>query len=515
MQFKAKRKLGLFLLVPAVLFLFEPILAFTDALPNCIGYLLLCAAISQVADLNDRIADALERFKKMIWVGVGSLLVQMYINRVLPSGSESMNAYERPMLLLIASFVLLLLHCYFLIPAYRDLFLGMNAVAERFGGSNVLKADRRGTNHGEKMARAAKRFAFWNALLALLPELSVLTTFEFAVEKLPFDWYVFIGLFRTIVGMISAVVSLVFLIRFLRYANRLLKDKPLMENLEARYTEAVLPNTYVLGMRRYRFAFALMMVGAAFTVRIRMDERDLLPTVIGACLLAVGILWMGEHFRGRRAALAACLTLAVISLLQRWRTSAYLDLYLDAQASMYTSEAFRAYLGVRMLTTLEILCTLFAFGMIFRLLYELVRARLHVMYGGADAREVSQHATERLHKRMRLRMCLTAGVLVLSAAASLVEVILGVLYPWLWWITLAVSLAAVIAFMSLLFTLLDELDDRLSTEWLYKQEKNAHTDSVTPKTKKECSNHAEQSEQKSESAEQSEQESAAEQSAAE
>ncbi len=492
MQFKAKRRLGLGFLIPAMLFLFEPILAFTDILPNCIGYLLLCAAISQVADLNDRVADALERFKKMIWVGAGCFLAQLYVNRVLPGGSETMNAYERPVWLLICSFVLFLLHCYFLIPAYRDLFLGMNAVAERFGGEAVLKNDRRGRNHGERMARAAGVFVFWNAFLALLPEASVLTTFEFAVEKLPFDWYDYIGLFRTVAGGASAIVSLVFLVRFLRYAGRLLKDKHLMTNLEARYTHEVLPNTYVLGMRRYRFAFVFLMVGSAFTVRIRMDERDLLPTVFCALLFAVGVLWLGERLQGRRSALIACGAVAVASLLQMWRTSAYLELYLDAQASMYSSEAFRYYLGVRILTVLEILCTLALFCLVLRLLYALVRARLHVMYGGSDTRALNEHATARLHKRLYGRILLTAGFFVLSAAANVTEVILGVLYPWLWWITLCASVAAVIAFVALLFAILDELDDRLSTVWLYKQEKTAHTASVTPNIKKECSNHAEQ-----------------------
>ncbi len=507
MQFKAKKKLGLGLLLPAMLFLAEPIVAFTDLLPNCIGYLLLCAAILQVADLSDRINDAYERFKKMLWVSVGCFLAQLYINRVLVGGSEAMNAYERPVFLLICSFGLFLAHCYFLIPAYRDLFLGLNAVAERFGGSAVLLTNRRGRTHGERMAHAAGRFAFWNALLALLPEVSVLTTFEFAVEKLPFDWYEFIGLFRTLAGMASGVVSLLFFICILRYTHRLLGDKPLMEGLEGRYTKEVLPNTYVLGMRRYRFAFLFLMVGAAFTVRIRMDERDLLPTVIGAVLIGVGILWMGERLQGIKPLIGALCALAIISLLQRWRTAAYLELYLDAQASLYSSEAFRAYLGVRILTALEILCTLGVFFLLLRFLYALVRERLHVMYGGADAREISANATARLHKRMRIKLYVCAGVFGLSAAASLAEVILGVLYPWLWWITLAVSLSAVIVFLSLLFALLDELDDRLSTERLYKQEKTAHTDSVTPKTKKECSNHAEQSEQpEQESAEQPESE---------
>ncbi|MBQ9773103.1 MAG: hypothetical protein IJW30_00390 [Clostridia bacterium] len=501
MQFKAKKRLGMGLCIPAVLFLFEPMLAFTDVLPNCIGYLLLCAAISQAADLNDRLSEALDRFKKMMWISVGAMLAQFYVNEILPTGSEAMNAYERPVLLLLCSFVLFILHCWILIPAYRDLFLGMNTLAERYGSEALLRENRRGENRSERMARAASRFAFWNALLAMLPELSVLTTFEFEKERLPFDWYRFIGLFRTVAGFASAIVSLIFLIRFLRYVNALLKDQAFMDALTASYGEEVLPNTFVLGMRRYRFAFAFLMIGAVFTVRLRIDGRLLLPAAFCGLFFAVGVWWISKRFLEHQWLMLSCGALALVSMLARWRGDAYLELYQDPEFSLYSLSAFRAYLGVRILSVLEILLTVLVVCLLLRALYSMVCVRVYVTYGdGTQA--LSERASARLHKKMKLRMIVTAAFFSLSAAANIVEVILGARYPWLWWITMLLSLASVIAWVSLLFAILDELEDRLSTDWLYKQQHSAHTVPVTPNIKKECSQNAEQSEQ--ESAEQSE-----------
>lgn len=498
MQFKAKKKLGLGLCIPAVLFLFDPIIAFTDVLPNCIGYLLLCAAISQAADLNDRVSAALERFKKMLWISIGALAVQFYINRVLPSGSENINIYEAPVLRLLFSFVLLILHCYFLVPAYRDLFLGIGILADRCGGGCVLQSDKHGKNRCERMASAATGFAIWNALLALLPELSVLTTFEFAVERISFDWYAFIGLFRTVAGLMSAVVSAVFLIRFMRYVNMLLRDTPLMDKLKERYEQEVVPNTFALGMRRYRFAFVFFMIGSVFTARIRMDEKELLPCAFCAVFFLIGIWWLDERLRERRAAWISCVTLATASFLQMWRTSAYLARYSDAQASLYSSEAFRFYLTVRICMILEIVLTVFAVCMLLRVLMSLVRERVRVIYGGEGSNAVADRASARLHRKLQFRSYGTAAAFILSSAASIVEVIMGVLYPWLWWITLLFSVVAIVVFFALLFAILDELEDCLSTEWLYKREISAHTASVTPNIKKECSNHAEQQSEQSE-----------------
>ena len=55
-------KKSLFWLIPALCFLFNPNIAVIDVLPDFIGYIFLCLALSEIADLNDDLAEAKTAF---------------------------------------------------------------------------------------------------------------------------------------------------------------------------------------------------------------------------------------------------------------------------------------------------------------------------------------------------------------------------------------------------------------------------------------------------------------------
>ena len=78
-----KTKLGLGWLIPGVVIVANPVVAFYDILPDSIGCLLICVALFRLADLNSSIADALKRFRTLIWINIGTILMQYYIYNVL------------------------------------------------------------------------------------------------------------------------------------------------------------------------------------------------------------------------------------------------------------------------------------------------------------------------------------------------------------------------------------------------------------------------------------------------
>ena len=57
MNKKLKRNIGFTLMPFAFLFLFEPAYALIDPLPDFIGYLILCTALSNLSFINHRIAE--------------------------------------------------------------------------------------------------------------------------------------------------------------------------------------------------------------------------------------------------------------------------------------------------------------------------------------------------------------------------------------------------------------------------------------------------------------------------
>ena len=207
-----KQRLGMGWLIPGAVMLANPVVAFYDILPDCIGYLLVCVALFRLADLNSYIADALKRFRTLIWISMGGLLMQYFIYNVLAK-QPGLKPQEIPTMVLLCSFVIAVPQIYFAVPAWRDLFRGFWQLAERHGGQAVFHYGKRNTNLCERMRRASGVLVVLLALLPILPEFSVLTTFEYEFEKLPFDWYQFIWLFRVTAIMVLTVLFLVWITR--------------------------------------------------------------------------------------------------------------------------------------------------------------------------------------------------------------------------------------------------------------------------------------------------------------
>ena len=70
MNGKLKKNIGFSLMPLAFLFLFEPRYTLVDPLPDFIGYILLCAAIINLADINPRVYEAFLGFRKAILVSM-------------------------------------------------------------------------------------------------------------------------------------------------------------------------------------------------------------------------------------------------------------------------------------------------------------------------------------------------------------------------------------------------------------------------------------------------------------
>ena len=187
MEQTKKGKLGLGWLIPGAVMLANPVVAFYDILPDCIGYLLVCVSLFRLADLNSSIADALRRFRTLIWISMGGLLMQYFIYNVL-SKQPGLKPQEIPTLVLLCAFVMAVPQLYFAVPAWRDLFSGFWQLAERHEGEAVFHYGKRNSNICERMRRASGVFVVLFSALSVLPEFSVLTTFEYEYEKLPFDW---------------------------------------------------------------------------------------------------------------------------------------------------------------------------------------------------------------------------------------------------------------------------------------------------------------------------------------
>jgi hypothetical protein len=461
MQSNTKRHFGLRLALPAMLILAHPVIGFYDILPDAVGYLLLCVSLMRLSDLNERLSDALGQFKRMIWISLGIFILQYYVHHVL-SGVGKLNPYEVPTMVLLGAFASSVLQICFALPAYRNFFLGMEALVIRHGGEELQ-------GKSERMARRTGVFVVLSAILSALPELSVLTTFEFQEEKLPFDWYPFIGLFRAMVLMILIVLFLVWIVRYVRWWRALVRDALLMGTLEARYAAEVLPCTDMLTMRRFRFAVVFLALGSSCVLNLRIEQQNLFPSVFGAVLIAVGVLIFGEDMPQKKPLLAACAFLGAVSAGQLIFNALYTRYY-SYEESGWDTEAYTLFLQLRLLEMLEALLVGILLCVFLRALLSFVRERVYERYGGEGSDAVSQRATERLQKRFRIRIYASAALFILAACCSMAELFFQMEYPWLWWIATAVGAVAIGCFVSLLYAVLDHLSWQASDVPMHKRD---------------------------------------------
>lgn len=481
----------------ACLFLFDPIIAFRDYLPDLIGYLLLFFSLSRLADLNDVFAESRRRAGRLIPVGALQLMGALLIYRLLPSMEEGMNAYESPTVLLLCTLLLGLSKLWLLLPALRGLWRGFGACALRTEGSS-FDTQRRGRSLSERMSRCTTVFVLLSSVLPLLPELTLLATFDYhSAGKTEYpDWYTgggaqgmdlypYVDLFRFFVGAILLLVGLLWLILSLRALLAVRRDEELCRSLDERYAHEILPQTGMLKLRRFRTAFRCLKLGAVFSILLpiyfraefsdgmeglEMEEvlsrglkshsYDLLPGLLCALLLLVGVLLLGDLLQKKRGFLLFSVLPIGVSAARLLCNARYMSRFYLKDA-LYDAEAYDAFLLLRVLQIAEAILLALLLLWVLLLLWRTVKAHTAVIYEGERARALSDRATAALHGKFKRKLLLSAAAFTLAAIAASVFLWLQLQISGLW---ILATLLGVLA-AGLFFSLLNELFEQLTATY--------------------------------------------------
>ena len=466
-----QKRMGLGLVALSGLFLCNPVVGFADVLPDFFGYLLLCVGLYRLADLNDCIAEASRRFRTLLYIGAGELLCMYIVHVIMQERVGEMNPYERPVSILMFSFVVLVLQWYFLIPALRDLFRGLDQLADKYDGGGLL-TERRGKTHGERLAKLSTVFVILRSIFSVLPEASILTSFEHDAENalFPFDWYEFITLFRLVGGVLGTVIALIWLVSFLNYFRAALREREWIARVRDAYIAEILPQTGMLAIRRFSTVFLILNIAIVFTVNLRIDYYAALPGVVAAALTFFALYLLRDRLPERKGCNAACLLLGTVSLAQIIVNAWFLKDFLP-EASLYQTDAHYRFLAVRVLDAAEAVATLIFVASLLKILFELVRTETAVEYtGGADAERLSYYATERLHREFEKRFVAIFVLFAAAAAVNLLDAFLQLKYGWLWLISFALSFAAIWLFYSMIYELTSEIKNRYQSKSVHKRE---------------------------------------------
>ena len=169
------KHINFFALGISFVFMFNPNINIIDLLPDFIGYIILCVALTPLSDINEHMAEAYAGFKRMIFIDAAKVLAFVWV-----FGISVTSEYNSSLMLW--SFIFGIVELIFLLPAYVNLFKGFTGLGYFHENTAILGSKRgRGKNYTDKMRSFTVFFIAFKSVMSFLPELSDLTSTEYYV----------------------------------------------------------------------------------------------------------------------------------------------------------------------------------------------------------------------------------------------------------------------------------------------------------------------------------------------
>lgn len=303
---KLGKYLGLSLVSVGAVFLFEPFVSILDLLPDALGYLFILLGLYRLSDLDDRIMEASKGLRLLALIGVARVLALFFAFGLV-------SATEQPVFILLILFTLGVLDTIVLIPMWKNLCGGLLYLGSRNEASVMF--DRRGLGGKLRVRNAVERYAAFSAVffilrevLAILPEVSVLTHEKGGVEVGEATrFYDFVGLYRMVGMAISLVLGVIWLIWTLRLVHRLKSDTPFFERLTLKYRTEVLTRGDLFAMRAVNASLVCLAVAAVLSLDLYLDGVNVIPDTLSALFLLLSVLFLRRYTGNYLPAAAASL----------------------------------------------------------------------------------------------------------------------------------------------------------------------------------------------------------------
>ena len=312
---KIKKYMGIGSLIISAFFLFNPDIAIIDIIPDVFGYIFILFGLSQLSEINDKIEEARNCFKKAAICN----LIKFSLIFVL-FGMVSQR--EMPGSMLIFTFVMNIFDLIYVLPGYLYLFSGLMYLGERLDGEYVLARRRfiprkipknigekeaeafriketkrklrceRTLSNTEKFQRATIMFVLFKAVTPVLPELASLLEHGYSDSRI--NYYDVIYLFRIIAIFVMFLVGIIWLVLAIRYYSGVMRDKAFISAVREKYVSDVLPNKVHFVKKFVSFEIILFVCGTFFFTNLYFDEFNIVPSAIA------GIILMIASYRMRR-----------------------------------------------------------------------------------------------------------------------------------------------------------------------------------------------------------------------
>ncbi len=409
--------MGLGLIIAGACFLFDPYIGVFDILPDSLGYLFISLGLARIADLDDRLGDALRSCRRLALVALARIIaVVLAYGLVSPA--------EQPVFILLALFSLGVLDVLLFVPFFRQLSGGLIYLGSRTAATAIFdRQSRRSRPHMRTLTERYTTFSILAFLIreaaAILPEATVLTHERGGVMFGEGSvLYEFVGLFRLVGIAVSLVVGIIWLGFTVRFVRRLLGDTDFLDSIGEKYRSEVLPRADLFATRAVRAALVSFSAAALLGLDFFAEGVNLIPDTLAAALLCLSVLFLRRYIgRGLPALLASVAwgLAATLTWVLQLRYFSILDL-----PDIHRSEEL--YVRWQLLMIAELMtAALFALALALtlRAIWRLAKA-----YTGVRAlSERETYAAERsgaIHRRLRRKLLTVAVLGGLTAVSTLV-----------------------------------------------------------------------------------------------
>ena len=396
-------------LIIAFIFLFNANINIIDVIPDIIGYVILLLAIVRLADLNDDIAVAYKYFRYMIVVEISKFLAFLWV-----FGLSRTDEHNTGLLLL--TFAFAVVDSIILFAAFNKLFSGLISLGYKHTNTSVLGSIKKnGRSYTEKIRALTLFFIIFRAAMAVLPEFSNLTTYEYDETSRVVYLYEYIGLLRAISFIVVTVVGLIWLVKVIRYFLRVSRDIDFVESLKNDYVTNILPKKHLFIRRNITMVFFLFVAAAVFMMDFRLQQINVLPDTVGAILFLLGFICLTKYTNIKKSVLyilasVYCVTSITAYLYEIFFFSKY---YYGA---VYRSvQAYRAYSVMCAISAVNLCAFALLIGAFIYSLRCIIYDHTGYVYGTDAERDAKRLEVYHKESEKKLILILVAGVLMLSA----------------------------------------------------------------------------------------------------
>ena len=285
--------MGIGFIISGMVFLFNPFINVIDVLPDFIGYLLILHGMSKMADIEAKMAEAKRRMTHALALSLCRFAVMML----------SFFAKFDSTLTLVFVFSFAVLEVFFVLPAFRSFFDGLEYSQMRFSEQVVFRKT-------EDAAKMTPIFIVVRSACAVLPELTSLVT-DYGYVTSGGGGLADNSVLRVMLTMICAAAALVFgavwLSMICKALSEVRKSKSFISFLEEKYALEVLPNESLFMKRSVKGFWRIWFAAFFCLFCISIDYCYIIPEFAFGLFAFFAFRKGGKYVEERNKTCALCL----------------------------------------------------------------------------------------------------------------------------------------------------------------------------------------------------------------